>query len=250
MTELKNTAAAETSSGRDEARAHVVAVAAELLASGGRDAVSTRAVAAAAGTQPPTIYRLFGDKDGLLDAVAEYGFASYLAQKGSRPFTDDPVEDLRAGWDLHIGFGLANPALFSLMYGDPKPGREPSAAIAAFRILRERIRNIAAAGRLKLDETLAADLVHSAGCGTVMTLLATPEERRGTGLSDAAREAVIAAITTDEPQLEAPSPVAAANALRAGLPQLTVLTDGERHILQEWLDRIASRQAPSSEHAP
>jgi AcrR family transcriptional regulator len=60
-------------------RAQIVEVAAGLLASGGRDAVSTRAVAAAAGTQAPTIYRLFGDKDGLLAAVLEYGFATYLS---------------------------------------------------------------------------------------------------------------------------------------------------------------------------
>jgi AcrR family transcriptional regulator len=36
----------------------------------GRRAVTTRAVAAGAGVQAPTIYRLFGDKDGLLDALA------------------------------------------------------------------------------------------------------------------------------------------------------------------------------------
>ena len=44
--------------------------AADLLQTGGIEAVSTRAVAAAAGVQPPTIYRQFGDKDGLLDALA------------------------------------------------------------------------------------------------------------------------------------------------------------------------------------
>ena len=35
----------------------IVRVAADLLAEGGREAVSTRAVAAAAGVQVPTIYR-------------------------------------------------------------------------------------------------------------------------------------------------------------------------------------------------
>ena len=39
----------------------------------------------AAGVQPPTIYRLFGDKVGLLDAVTEHGFQTYLADKGARP---------------------------------------------------------------------------------------------------------------------------------------------------------------------
>jgi AcrR family transcriptional regulator len=240
MSELMDVAAAGALAGRDEARAHIVAVTADLLARGGRDAVSTRAVAAAAGTQAPTIYRLFGDKDGLLDAVAEYGFASYLAEKEVLPAVSDPVEGLRAGWDLHVGFGLASPALFTLMYGDPRPGRKPPAAAAAFRVLQERIRSIAAAGRLTVSERLAADLVHAAGCGTVMTLLAVPADRRDIALSNAAREAVIAAITTDAPALEMPGPVAAANALRAELSAVTVLTGGERHVLGEWLDRITS----------
>src|SRR6476620_4467363 len=107
---------------RDATRERIVETAAELLAGGGREAVTTRAVAAAAGVQPPTIYRLFGDKVGLLDAVAEHGFQAYLRQKGERPAAGDPVEELRAGWDLHVGFGLANPGLYALMYGDPQPG--------------------------------------------------------------------------------------------------------------------------------
>ncbi|MGI5160819.1 TetR/AcrR family transcriptional regulator [Microbispora sp. CA-102843] len=230
----------ETASGRDRTRVHIVSVAARLLASGGRDALSTRAVAAAAGTQAPTIYRLFGDKEGLVDAVAEFGFSSYLQDKKASPPADDPMEALRAGWDLHVGFGLANPALFSLMYGDPTPGRQSPAAVAAFRMLGERIRAIAAAGRLKVGERLAADLVHAAGCGTVFTLLALPEERRDPRLSEVARDAAIAAITTDAPAVETPGPAAAAMALRAALPDAIALTDGERHVLGEWLDRLAA----------
>jgi AcrR family transcriptional regulator len=38
--------------------------------------VSTRAVSAAARVQAPTICRIFGDKRGLLDAVARYCFSS------------------------------------------------------------------------------------------------------------------------------------------------------------------------------
>src|ERR1039457_6104597 len=105
----------------DSTRERIVAAAAAgLLTEGGREAVSTRAVSAAAGVQAPAIYRLFGDKQGLLDAVATHGFAAYLNDKTDVKASDDPVEDLRAGWDLHIGFGLANPALYSLMYGEPR----------------------------------------------------------------------------------------------------------------------------------
>src|SRR5580704_7541648 len=99
--------ALESSSARDRTQAQLVEVAAELLASGGPDAVTTRSVALAAGVQAPAIYRLFGDKNGLLDAVVQHGFASYLARKppvvGA---VSDPVASLSAGWELHVGFGL------------------------------------------------------------------------------------------------------------------------------------------------
>jgi AcrR family transcriptional regulator len=239
VSESRGAAIAEAGSTRDEARARIVAAAAGLLASGGRDALTTRAVAAAAGVQAPTIYRLFGDKDGLLDALAEHGFAAYLAEKKVREPGPDPVEDLRAGWDLHVGFGLANPALYSLMYGDPRPGVRAPAAAAAHRILTGHIRRLAVAGRLRVSERKAADLVHASGCGTVFTLLAMPEDGRDPDLPEAAREAVIAAITTGSPALESPGPASAAIALRAVLPDATALTGGERRLLEEWLDRLA-----------
>ena len=55
---------------KPDARARILRAATELLATGGRDAVTTRAVSAAAGVQPPTIYRHFGDMQGLFEAVA------------------------------------------------------------------------------------------------------------------------------------------------------------------------------------
>ena len=48
-------------------RERIVQAALALLESGGVDAVSTRAVSAAAGVQVPTLYRQFGDMQGLLE---------------------------------------------------------------------------------------------------------------------------------------------------------------------------------------
>jgi AcrR family transcriptional regulator len=220
-------------------RERILAAAAKLLAEGGREAVSTRAVSAAAGVQAPTIYRLFGDKQGLLDAVAADGFAAYLNSKTGLEPTGDPVEDLRVGWDLHVGFGLANPAVYSLMYGELRPGASSPAAVAGAEVLARHIHRIAEAGRLEVSEERAAHLVHAAGSGTTMTLIAMPADRRDPALSGLAREAVIAAITTDAPAPAPPGPVRAAVALRAVLPETTALTDRERGLLGEWLDRIA-----------
>lgn len=221
-------------------RDRILAATARLLTEGGREAVSTRAVGSAAGVQAPTIYRLFGDKQGLLDAVATEGFAAYLDSKTDLAPTADPVADLRAGWDLHIGFGLANPALYLLMYAEPRPGATPpKAAVAGAEILAGHIHRIAEAGRLRVGEERAAQLVHAAGSGTTISLIGLPEDRRDLELSTLARESVIAAITTEAPVSDDPGPVPAAVALRAVLQRTDVLTDGELSLLREWLDRIA-----------
>ena len=232
MTAVRSASAHDT---RDK----IVTAAAGLLAEGGREAVSTRAVSAAAGVQAPTIYRLFGDKQGLLDAVAARGLTTYVTSKAAVKPGDDPVEDLRKGWDLHIGFGLANPALYSLIYGDPRPGAPAPAATAAADILAAHIRRIAEAGRLRVPEERAAQLVHAAGSGTTLTLIGLPEDRRDPALSHTARDAVIAAITTDVPATDEAGPAGAAIALRAVLPQTSALSAHERGLLEEWLDRIS-----------
>jgi len=242
---------AELGVSRDETRARIIASTIDLLNNGGRDAVTTRAVADAAGVQAPTIYRLFGDKRGLLAAVAEHGFRTYLKEKAIREPGRDPVEDLRVGWDLHIEFGLSHPAIYLLMYAEPRPGVESPAAEMSARLLKEHIRRVAAAGRLRVSEERAANLFHASGCGTVLTLLAGAEGHRDGGLSKIAREAAIAAITTDAPAFVSSSAsseaAAAAVALRAVLPEVQSLSDGERALLREWLNRLVTE---SQENAP
>jgi AcrR family transcriptional regulator len=218
--------------GRGETRANLVEVAAQLLREQGPAAVTTRAVAQAAGVQAPTIYRLFGDKDGLLDAVAEHVLATYVAGKTLAEDDGDPVADLRAGWDTHVGFGLANPALFGLLT-DPGRGTRSPAVAAGLEVLRTRVRRVAAAGRLRVA------LSHAAGTGAVLTLLSLPPEDRDPGLADAMYDAVTLSILTDAPALAEDGTTAAAVAFRTVVPRLSMLTDAERALLSEWLDQAS-----------
>lgn len=220
-------------------RDQIAAAAAELLAAGGREAVSTRAVAAAAGVQAPTIYRLFGDKQGLLDAVAERGFAAYVGPKREREPGADPIEELRRGWDLHLEFGLANPALYVLM-NEPRPGGPPQAAVAGIDYLRALVERIAMAGRLAVPVDDAVQLIHASGVGATLTILGQPEGQRDVTVSRLAREATITAVTTTAPATEKPGAVGAAIALRSGLSDAAGLSSAEKLLLGEWLDRIAS----------
>jgi len=227
------------------ARDRILRAAATLLAEGGREAVSTRAVSAAAGVQPPTIYRQFGDMQGLLDAVADDGFARYVRAKTARKGGEDPVADLRAGWDLHVGFGLANPALYALMYGDPRPGARAAAAVEAHNLLDRLVRRVAAAGRLRVGVDSATRMIHAAGVGVVLTLIAAAGADRDLAVSDLTREAILAAVTTDATPSEAPAQterrraLGHAVALKAVLPEVSAaFTSAERGLLAEWLDRL------------
>ncbi len=76
---------------------------AQLVAAPDGD-VATRAVCEAAGVTQPVLYRLFGDKRGLLDALADAGLERYTQRKAELEVSDDPSVDLRRGWDDHLAF--------------------------------------------------------------------------------------------------------------------------------------------------
>jgi AcrR family transcriptional regulator len=216
----------------------VIEAAAELLARDGADAVTTRAVAAAAGVQPPAIYRLFGDKDGLLDAVAEHRYAQFVAEKKAVAPPADPVDDLRAGWDMAVEFGIENPALYALMYSDPAHLSSETFK-EGMAVLHQRLTRLAAAGLLRVEQPLAVAIIVATARGAVLTWLSLPEAERDPALLASLREAMVVAVTTREPAVERPGAAGAARALRAALPDQTTLSAAERRLLEEWLERLA-----------
>jgi len=226
----------------------------ELLATGGRNAVTTRAVSAAARVQPPTIYRHFGDMQGLLDVAARETLAAYAREKAGRVLTNDPVEDLRRGWDLHIAFGLAHPDAFALLYSAPSVAAYRTVIHEGVALLQRLVTRIAEAGRLRVDVAHATDLIHAAGTGVTLTLAATPPEERDPRLSESMREAILTAVSVPA-YAKAPkgrsdeAPAAERVAVHAVALQ-ALLTEGpsalslaERQLLSEWLDRLAASAA-------
>ena len=229
---------------RDGTRSRIVDVAARLLQEQGPAAVTTRGVAAAAGVQAPAIYRLFGDKDGLLEAVAEHVMATYVSAKAAvvaaaSAENVDPLADLRAGWDTQIEFGLANPALFRLL-SDPDRMVLSPAARAGRSVLESRVHRVAVTGRLRVSERRAVDLIHAAGTGLILTLLSTPPPQRDPGLAGSMYDAVLRQILTDADDPAEDRVTVAAVAFRAVAPQLDELSRPERQLLVEWLDRVVT----------
>lgn len=228
-----------------EVRERIVRATAELLAQGGREAASTRAVSAAAGVQPPTIYRHFGDMQGLFGVVAHETFAAYVQQKATRETTADPLADLRRGWDNHVAFGVANPAVYALMYSD---GADAAALREGERVLHQLVSRLAQEGRLRVSISQAVAMIAAAGEGVTLSLIRTPRQERDPNLSESMREAVLGAIILEQVQESVsenrPGTVrvaARAIALQAVLDEApAALSVAERQLMEEWLERLTT----------
>jgi len=225
-------------------RERILEAALRLIATGGKEAATTRAVAAAAFVQAPTIYRLFGDKSGLIDATAEYAMAKYVAAKSAKPPHRNALQDLRIGWDEHVAFGLSQPGLFAIISGDQRFETSPAAQAGA-DVLRLRIRRVAEQGLLRVSEERAVALLQAVGVGVIKRLLEQPESERDLGLSELAREAVLAAISGKRSAPASTGVIGAALALKANLGAVDALSDGERLLLEELLTRISEQTITS-----
>jgi AcrR family transcriptional regulator len=211
--------------------------------------ISTRAVCEAVGVGAPVLYRLFGDKAGLLSAVVDHGFDSYLATKRAAEPSADPVRDLREGWDTHVAFALAHPAVYRLMYS-PAFTTVPGAAAEALGILRDVLDRCAAAGRLRVPPAIAAQTIMSANVGVALSLVAQPGVYTDSGLSTRVRDAVHAQLLVSAEPAPGPAQLpATALQLSAllGRAASSPLTPAERGLLREWLERLAAGRPEGSE---
>jgi AcrR family transcriptional regulator len=210
----------------------MILAAADLIAASPGEDFSLRAVCEAVGVKMPTLYHFFGSKQGLIDAVIAHGFDLYLGEKSSMESSGDPIQDIRAGWDAHVAFGLANPGFYTLMYGKVRPGYSPEAQSRPSEILRALTARAAEQGRLLVPSEQAAAHILVANIGVTLRqiILAAPDP----GLSHAVREGVISAITGKGTRAD--DPLTTAIEIAAANPD--VLGRAETQLLIEWLGRL------------
>ncbi len=223
------------------ARDRILGAAVDLLAREGASAVSTRAVSAAADVQAPAIYRQFGDMKGLLEEAARETLRVYVRQKVKRSRSEDPLEDLRRGWDEHVAFGLANPDAYALLYTAPSTTSDP-ASREGMAVLEGLLTRVAETGKLQMSVEAAAQLIHAGAKGVVLSLIGAKEAQRDLRLSTSMRDVLVAAITDAAPKASRSTKRVAprAVALRAVLPEARSVSPGERLLLDELLARLAA----------
>lgn len=96
-------------------REHLLQVGGALLAEVGATAFTTRLVCERAGVTAPTLYHHFGDKDGLLRAIAEFELQAFFERKQRVSSQESPRAAVRRGWDDWLAFTRANPTIVAVL---------------------------------------------------------------------------------------------------------------------------------------
>jgi AcrR family transcriptional regulator len=116
----------------DETRTRLIEEAADLLSREGAHALTTRRVAAAAGTTTNALYTVIGGKAELLREVYNEAFRRLAAAFEGIARTGDPLEDYLALGRAYLDLALHNPALYEVMFGRPAREFLPTPEDAAF----------------------------------------------------------------------------------------------------------------------
>ena len=153
-----------------------------MLESGDVDSVTIRAIAAAVGVTPPSIYLHFPDRDALIVAVCERHFEVFdavIQQAGAT--TDDPLESLRRRGRAYVRFGLENPEPYRILFMTRTSAKRrlearSGAGVRAFQHLVDAVQRAIDAGAYRrVDPFLAATAVWAALHGITSLLISLPQ---------------------------------------------------------------------------
>jgi AcrR family transcriptional regulator len=158
-------------------RTRILAEASRIHDREGVEGVSMRAVAARVGVSATALYRHFRDKEALIGAIVESGFAilaGYLERKGKRNTTR-----FLAMLDHFLDFALQQPRLYELMFLRRRsharqfPRDFARHKSATFDLLRDAVERDMAAGTMRKGDALEITLTvwaHAHGLISMFTL--------------------------------------------------------------------------------
>ncbi len=113
---LKENSQSRREKQKQELRASILRAASEEFSEVGYEGFSLRHIAERVGYTPTTIYLHFRDKDELLLETVREGFGEFDAAIQDAAQNPDPRQRLRALGRAYFEFGLANSALYRLMF--------------------------------------------------------------------------------------------------------------------------------------
>jgi AcrR family transcriptional regulator len=168
-----------------------------LLQQGGPGSLTTREVCRLAKVTAPTLYHHYGDKDGLLRAVAAVEMQAFFNRKQRMKPSDDPRRDVLRGWDDWIEFAIEHSDLVRAVQASGASAinmRQAGENIAEARLAR-----LAEVVTLEVEIPIGARLLVASANAIVQLLLdgISPVEVRR--LSTLLRHRVLEAIAPSDP---------------------------------------------------
>lgn len=184
--------------GSENLRGAVLAASLDLIEAEGLDALSMREVARRAGVSHQAPYHHFGDREGILAALVQDGFARLTADmRRAIAKAPNPMGRFQAIGLAYVNFALSHPAHFKVMFRSELVSMQRheetrAKADSCFDLLVSVVDEVAALRWGKRDETLpvtAWALAHG-----VATLALEGKLDRHVGKSKSAQKAAAEAI--------------------------------------------------------
>ena len=147
-------------------REGLVEAALAILGRGSVGALTLRAAAREAGVSPAAPYRHFADRDALIAAVAERGFATLfdrMRASAAKAMASSPERGLQEIAVAYLRFALDRPAEYRVMFGPELADRTRHRALQetstqVFGLLAEGIGGLQRAGRVRAGDVHAMAL--------------------------------------------------------------------------------------------
>jgi AcrR family transcriptional regulator len=187
----------------EQTRAALLSAAERLVAEGGPDALSVRAIADEAGATTRAVYSLFGSKDGVVGELAQQAFELLFAKLAAARETDDPATDLvNVGVKVFRRFVLEHPSLFRIAFQRVVPGLRAGPGLTTARgktlpLLQRKVQRVKDAGGLGRKSVPLAAMEFNAMCEGLAnaelrgaTLPILPRDREERAWTDALRTVV------------------------------------------------------------
>lgn len=169
-----------------ETETHILEAARDILAGGGLEALSMRALAAKVGLSATAIYHWFDNKDELVDRVVAHGFRRSEAymRKAIEDLPPGSMERVTALGEAYIRFALENQAYFKIIFAiqTPAPRQiEDVPGQGGYRVLRQCVVEAMEAGNMRrLEPDLVVLYLWSVVHGLVTIFMACdPKEMLG-----------------------------------------------------------------------
>src|SRR5579875_1284591 len=98
----------------------ILAAGLSIVESEGMEALTMRRVAAAVHLTPMALYNHFSDRNGLLNAIGDYGFQELARRTIQAPLRGGIPRKLAILLDINLTFALGRPRLWQLMFLGPR----------------------------------------------------------------------------------------------------------------------------------